>query len=322
MTRALQAAGAILLAATLLGGCVKTCPPTRVSMDELVAGYNANAARADRLWARARIRVELAAEGRLPMGWGSASPIASPNGLLLLRKDVGPQATPSFVLIGRETLAVELFRLGVSGEEGVYYLWYHFGDRGEAWWGRTALAGAPGMNMPLDPAQLLAVLCLTELPADFTDLPTVTLRMSHHPGQTIPTSETCAYILTFLDRQPLSGRIGLTREVYFTWDESAPPRPFLVKLFDRDGVHVLTARLDEWAPIADDAAGPAPTMPTDVELVWEGTVNRLHVQLSEMTTEERGEPEVMLFTPWLPDAIPPGNVIQVDEGLGAEGSQP
>ena len=99
-------------------------------------------------------------------------------------------------------------------------------------------------------------------------------------------SETAAYVLTYIDRQPLSRRIGFTREIYFNWDNTGVRRPFLVKLYDRGGEPVLTARLRNYRPIATDGGEPA-VMPTDIDLAWQDSASRLHLHLSEMTDADK-----------------------------------
>jgi len=283
---------AALTVLTAIGGCAK-CPETFVPIGQLVGEYNANAAAVERLWARAKLAVTIDRDG-VPYTWGSTSPLASPNGLLLLSK--GPQRTGphNFVLIGRETAAVELFRLGSNVDEGVYYLWYRLGQTGGVWWGRQQFAGAPGIQaLPIDPNQLIAVLGICDLPERFDAPPTVCMAMDATPGK-------CAYVLTYIDRQPITGNILFRREMYFRWSDTEPRRAFKVNLFDNDGRCVMTARLDKYEPI-DSPEAPAgdqmPVMPTDIELEWiawpgrPAVIRSIHLVLSEMTTAERGDPQ-------------------------------
>ncbi|MHC4295649.1 MAG: hypothetical protein ACYSTL_08705, partial [Planctomycetota bacterium] len=180
------------------------------------------------------------------------------NGLLLLSKTSDPLGPQNFVLIGYETLAIELFRVGTSADEGVYYLWHRFGE-GEAWWGKTELSAAPGIrDLPIDPIQLLSVLSICELPRDLTNIPTVMLSMTHRPGERYSPNELCAYVLTYIDRQPISNRILFKREIYFTWDDTHLTRPFLVNLFDDSGERVMTARLADYREIESPDPSGAP----------------------------------------------------------------
>ena len=86
------------LPAVLAAGCVQRCPTTVAPIDEVVGGYNANANKVPRLWARARIAVSIVDAAGRRIDWGSTSPLASPNGKLLLGKNPGPAASPDLLL--------------------------------------------------------------------------------------------------------------------------------------------------------------------------------------------------------------------------------
>lgn len=303
--RAAISISAAVLAALAACGC--ECPRQVVPLEQLVGEYNANAARVPRLWARGRIELTVRdpASG-LSFTWGSAGRLAAPNALLLLAKnDKNPLGPHDFALIGRETAAMELFRMGVSTSEGVYYLWYGFGDRSGAWWGRTPLAGAPGVKgMAIDPNQLLAVLGVCELPDDFTQPPTVALSMSTDP---------CAYVVTYIDRQPVTNRLLFKREMYFHWDRVKPRRPFLVRFFDAAGRRVMDARLKSYKPVATD--GPVAQMPTDIEISWPEQRSRIHLVLSEMSAVRPWDRSACDFVDNLPGGVDRGRIIQVDRDV-------
>ncbi len=322
-------------AALLLCGCPPQTLPEPLAVEELIARHNANAAAVPRLWARARVAVTLEAESGLSMTWGSTSPLAEPNGLLLLAKGEQPLGPHDFCLIGRETAALEVFRLGSytrqqvapGRREAIYYFWYRLGDRGGAWWGRQAHAGAPGVQgVPINPNQLLAVLAVCALPEDLAALPGAALTLRRHPP---------AYVVTCFDRRPVTGRIGFRRKVLFNWDDE-PPRPFQVDLIAPDGRRALTARLRDYRPIAGGdedgtgTAGPRPVMPTDILLErvdWpaergpdgkcvprpHNPLRRIHIVLTEMTTEDKWLPEACEFRP------PGGSSVQVDWQIGEQG---
>jgi hypothetical protein len=307
----LSATKSVLLALGLTGvlsaaGCGPSRPATVLTRRELIDRHNANARAIPQLWARARIALTLTDPQGRKVSWGSTSPLASPNGLLLFARGPDALGPHDFVLIGRATGATELFRLGNSAREGVYYLWYGFGDRRGAMWGSDALAGAPGVDMPIDPMQLLSVLNITELPEDFTTLPAVVLTLSERPW---------AYVLTLVDRQPVTGEILCRREVFCPWDDRQPPRPNRVDLFDASGQCVMTARMKDYKPIGVQASGAAPQMPTDIEITWPGKRSSLHLTLSEMTTQATWDRAQVLFRPHLPAGISPDQVIQVDKDV-------
>jgi len=271
-----------------LVGCAPRCPESWVPREELVAEYNANADAAPRLWARAKITVTFATEDGWPVRWGSTSALAGTNGLLLLIKGDDPDGPHDFLLRGLEA-GSELFRVGSSATDGVYYFAYRFGEGAGAWFGRHDLAGAPGIaELPIDPNQLLSVLGIVALPADFTRLPTVVMTMRTGP---------CAYVLSYLDRQPITGRILFRREVFFRWSDREQRRPFRVNLFDADGRGVMTAELKTYRTInvPGSPADRQPIMPTDIEIHWPEKKSRVHIVLSEMTAEPRGTREACRF---------------------------
>lgn len=307
----------VVLPLLITAGCPDRRPETMLSLSQLVYAHNANADRVPRLWARARIQATFMAGlddgAEVPVTWGSTSSLASPNGLLMMAEGPDRLGLHDFVLIGRETAAVELFRVGASLEEGVYYFWYAFGDRRGAYWGRNSLADVPGVEgMPINPHDLLAVLNVSMIPDDFTRLPTVAMTMRTTPGQ-------YAYVVSSIDRHPITGQILFRRETLFAWSDTAPARPFEMNFFDANGLRVMTARLKSYQPIsADSAAGQpaagAPLMPTDIEITWPQTKARLHIVLSEMTTAEVGRPAVFRFSDHAP-ALPPEQIIQVDRHI-------
>ena len=100
------AAGGML---TTLAGCpaaslddYSDCPATYVSLRDLVAGYNANAAAMPKLWAAASVKVTLSDGKGGSFTWGSSSPLADPNAVVILSKDAESPGAKNFVMIGRE----------------------------------------------------------------------------------------------------------------------------------------------------------------------------------------------------------------------------
>jgi len=291
-------------------GCTR-CPDTHVSAQDVVWQYNANARLVDKLWARAEIHITM--PGVFPF---------AANGLLLLSKVDDPLGCQNFVLIGYETLAVELFRLGTSAAEGKYYFWYGLGDQGKCWWGRHELAGGPGLtDMPINPNQLLSVLGICALPDDFSQLPTVALAMSHSPGEPLRTGERCAYVLTYIDTQPITSRILFRREMYFNWDDAPHRRPFMVKLLNANGDRIMSARLRNYQSVDIGRPGPKPFMPTDIKISWPARQSSVRVLLSEMTTEDKWDTESCLFQAQLPGWLAPTDMTQVDAHLQSGGQQ-
>jgi len=308
-----------LLAALAVGlcGCPRPLPKTQVSLDTLVGEYNANAAAVPRLWARVKVRAAQydPLTGLETRSYGSR--LLPPHGYLLLSKGENPLGPHNFVLIVNETLAHEVARVGVSRDEGVYYMWQRMWEK-EAQWGRVELAGAPNIpQLPIDPLGLLAVLTVCQLPGDFTHLPTVALTMNTRP------SEQYAYVLTYVDRRPITRQIGFRRELHFVWHDEKPRLLFRINFFDSRGRRVMAARVGDYRPIdvstMEDPPERPPIMPTDIEITWfddqDRKTSKVHLWLSEMTAAETWDVAQCRFKENLPGDIPPDKVIQVDSGL-------
>jgi hypothetical protein len=310
----LRAAGrwwAVGLVALAAAGCNPARPEHVLSRRQIIDAHNANAAAIPRLWARAKIALVLTdAKGRT-VSWGSTSPLAEANGLLLYARGPSDPGPHDFVLIGRAAGATELFRLGNSAAEGVYYLWTSLGDQRAALWGRQALAGAPGVDIPIDPMQILSVLNITPLPADFTTLPAAVLTVSDGPPW--------SYVVTILDRQAVTGDILCRREVRCTWDDRKEPLPYRVDLFDAAGQRTMTAELRDYRAIRVAEGSASPRMPTDITLTWPQKRSRIHLVLSEMTTEPTWDRGQALFEAHLPAGLTADQITQVDKQLDTEG---
>jgi len=280
--RAVVVVASLAIAAVASGCCCDdTCPEleTIVPVHQVVGEYNENASQIDQLWAKAKIKATVPWAG-IPFSWGSTDDNAEPNGLLMLFKNEDNKLGPhNFVLIGRET-GVEVFRLGCYVPDNMYYFWFGMGEKSTLLYGRMSLAGAPGIKgLPIDPLQVPAVLGICELPSDLTQPPLVTQTMNVTPGE-------CAYVLTYIDRQPLTNRLLARREVYFRWSDGEKRRPFMVKLFDDRGVRVMTAEMKDYARVKldgdDDDDPTGPVMPTDIRISWPDKGTSVHIVLDRM----------------------------------------
>jgi len=248
----------------------------------------------------------------------------------------GPETpgTHDMVLIGRE-LSHQVFRVGISRQDGVYYMWTQV-PKPRAMWGQTQLAGAPGIKLlPIDPTGLQAVLGICSLPDDLTSMPVVTMKMDTRPGH-------YAYILSYIDRQPISNRMVLRREFRFGWDEKRTkllseclwgPRRHrrleAVNFFNSRGRCVMTATVKDYKPV--DVSGldnppktktkNPPIMPTNIRITWFDDRGRktadVRLVLSQLTAEQIFADEIFQFRPNLPPDIPAGKVIQVDKDIEA-----
>ena len=250
--RRLAALAGYMACAGMLAGCPAAPRPVPVGIETLVAERNAVASAVPRLWARVeRLTVKPAG---VPLSWDF-------TGTLLLAKGPEPLGPHDFVLIGREA-GQDVFRVGTSRTDQVYYYWARLGEQAGGAVGHLALAGAPGLDeLPIDPMQLLSVLTVTAMPSDLTQIPAVALTMSDDPP---------AYVVTYIDRQPISGRILFRREVYLPWAFDQPRRPYMVKVLDNQGRRVMTAHLSDYQPIDTstmlDPPALTPEMPTDIRI--------------------------------------------------------
>jgi hypothetical protein len=297
--------GGVFLAGCL-AGCEKPHPPlsTIKPPEVVIAEYNAAAARLPRLWARAKITYKESSTA-LPL---------SADGLLALQKPHVPFRPADFFLMFKEA-GNELGRLGVSTRDQAYYAWFQLGEKASCRWGRLALAGAPGVKgMPIDPTQIPAVLAICELPVDSTTPPFVAQRICFDPP---------AYVLTYVGRQPITGRVLFKRDMYFRWSETEPRRAFRVDLFDENGLAVLTAELKDYQPVArEDVDDKTPAeMPTDILMRWKTTGGELRLKLSNMTTADRVLPEAYRFFQWLPGPLK-GRAKQIDAHLQVDPAEP
>lgn len=295
----------LLLAGFLAAGCTKPISPhpplsTLQPADVVIADYNASVSRVPRLWARANISYK-ESSAALPM---------NAEGLLVLQKSDDRNRPADFFLKFSEA-GEEMGRLGVSTADEAYYAWFQSGDRQTCRWGRLALAGARGVeDMPIDPTQLPAVLAICELPADPSVPPFVAQRICFDP---------CAYVMTYIDRQPITGRFLFKRDVYLHWSVDEPRRAFRVDLLDENGLAVLTAEMKNYQPVAmedvEDAA--VVEMPTDILMRWHKSGGELRLKLSNMTTADRVDPEAYRFFARLPRSLR-GQAKQVDAHLSTD----
>jgi len=295
-----------LVAAMAPVGCIEPMPTSRVTLGELVAEHNDNARAIPRVWARARIHTALPnPEGGAPISWGSTSPVALPNGLLLVDKGEGGADACSFVLIGRELAGVELFRFGVCRSENVYYFWHNVGGAPTAYWGSLDdAADATATALAIDPRDLLAVLGVTEMPAAQTNIPAVALTMDPTPGA-------YAYVLHHLVRLDREGRIGLRRQTHVRWSDTQPRHAFMTRFFNDVGTCVMTAQQMNYIPVADGDEATPPVMPSLVQILWPSNNTRIDVALSEITAADKWDAEACLFRKNLPAGITEDRIIQM-----------
>jgi len=192
------------------------------------------------------------------------------------------------------------------------------------------LAGAPGIKLlPMDPTGLQAVLGICQLPIDQSATPAVTLKMDTTPGR-------YAYVLGYINRQPVSNKFVLRREFRFAWDEKRPhwlarlawggerPRRLdEINFFDDRGRRMMSASVGDYKPVdvstLDHPPETPPIMPTDIRITWfndrKQKTASVRLRLTQMTAEEIWDTEICEFIKNLPDDIPTNKVIQVDKDI-------
>ena len=319
-----SALGLLSLFVIAAGGCGQPLPKAQITLDELVAEYNANASAVPMLAAYTDIEFTAYHEAT-----GLSLPLwSSPNGLLRIKKGPDPLGAHDMVLIGRE-VSKQVLRVGTSRKENVYYMWTLMPEA-RAMWGRMQLAGAPGIKlMPIDPTGLQAVLGICQLPADQSNTPAVTLQMDTTPGR-------YAYVLDYVSRQPVSNRIVVRREFRFAWDEKRhswlaeilwgkEKRRLLdeINFFDARGRRIMSAAVGNYEPVdvsaMDNPPETPPIVPTDIRITWfndrKQKTASVRLQLSQMTTEETWDTEICEFLKNVPADIPPDKVIQIDKHI-------
>jgi len=306
----------LLVGWAMVGAGCTACPTVAISPEALIARHNANAARVRRLWASARVRLSFTDSAGRTFAWGSTSPLSVSNATLLLAKPerpTGRAGETDFVLIGRD-LGTELFRVGVDATGGVYYLWYSLGSRRGGWFGRCRYAGAPRVTeLPIDPLQLVELLGVTRLPVSRNgSMPAALVTLQTDP---------CAYVVRYVNPQPVSGNLRLWRETYYRWSDREPPRPFRVRLFDAQGRCRVTAELRAYRRIAsDEPPERAPVMPTDIRVTWPAirgvqSASSMHMRLSEMSVTHPFSRKAFDFRAHLPAGL--DEPVQVDAAYGA-----
>lgn len=319
----------VLVSLLATGGCKPdniVCPDPKLAapIESVLAYHNANADRIPRLWSYAKVALTFREKpSDLGVTWGSTSDLAEVNARVFLTKQADPLAPPDFILQIREA-GQEVGRLGISTHDNVYYLWMNFGENRQVLYGQLDLAGGPtASEIPIDPTQLPAVLGIMPLSPDRT-------------FQTFST-DPCAYVMSVVDRQPVTGRLLLKREMYLDrranvirnekgtlkdprarWDivdakgralRYRPPRPILTKIFSPDGRVVLTAEMSDYQSVeladVEDADETPPMMPTDIRLTWHETGSEMRLRLSGMTTADKLVPEAYYFWDRLPANLRP-----------------
>jgi hypothetical protein len=252
-----------IIAIQLVLGCTAKQPtvwPSPVlALDEITAHYNNNAGRIPRLWTRVNLWVSYKTGAATVFSYGSVSPLATPNAILLLAKrgsdDAGDRI--DFLLYGHEL--TNTFRAGIESSSGLYYFWSPLLRPPQGWYGHLQCSDASVTSqIPVDPTQLVEILAITRLPpANASECPVVTMTLDE---------ESNAYVIHYIGRQARTRQTRITREMYFHWKDASMGRPFRIRIFDANGLPRVTADLAGYREVAD-ADGLA-MIPTELQLRW------------------------------------------------------
>ena len=303
----------LLAGVALLGGCADyVCPETDepIASKTLLAYNNINARRIPRIWAYAKVRLELRKNPwDLPFIWGSVSEHAEPNARLFLTKTNDGTGPQDMLLQLRET-GMEMGRVGISTADGVYYLWVNAGRMKRCIYGRLGRTPADGSAMQINPVDLMDLLTVTPLSAETT------------PVDAVISSKPCAYLL------PQRMVAGNRRELFFDrrvpnptlpyvyldgkWArETVPPSPgrlrlSAAKVYDLKETLQLEASIDEYSPLVrEDVPEKTPTiwMPKRLELHWPESGTKMTLVLEDVTTADKVDPEAYYFWERLPSGF-------------------
>ena len=306
----------LLFLAVITGCTQQRCPSFKTvkPVEQVIQHYNKNASRLPRIW----LRVDLTAVIRNKPSDLVGLPWTFSNGIIMMRKQDDRSKVPDFKLILKEA-GKTVAQVGTSSNDKVYYMWQTFSNKMPSFFGELKYAGAPNVSkLPIDPIQLLSILCVNELPANLTRAPFVTQTVSTNP---------CAYVLTYIDRQPITNKFIARREIYFersvtvgqdSKETELPCRPFMVKIFDQNGCEVFTAHMENYKPITledvDDEDEPFPVMPTVITMKCNITGTWLKLNIKHLTTGEEFDSDAYDFWDIMP-AKAKANLKKVDQNL-------
>lgn len=289
--------GALPLVAAL---CVALagCNPSRkgpkpyygptLPMAQLVEQINRNNAQLNTLWIEHDYSAKLIDDkGKRTTIWG--------DGYLLYR-------SPQDLLFTGDLPTGRAFELGSNGWR--YWMRVPASQVSTMWWGSYEHLGKPCVEeMPIRPDLILAVLGVSAIPTDFTQLPAPVLRFNHDRD---------AYMITWVTRGP--NRLIASKEV---WYDRKSLNPVNVLLFDDDGRVLLRAYLTEHAPVEIEKTPKEqwPVVPRQYDLFFPPSGSTIEIDVRRVMKQMRKgravSPNDAAFE--FPD--PPGvsKVIQLDE---------
>ncbi len=309
---------ALLVPLGLLSGCCLPLDPpppeTVVDVQTLIGEYNANARKVSYFRAEARVQATIYSEAGVSLlRYGGLE--GPPNSTILFSRDqTDPAAVEDFTFYVRETTQ-KVFGAGVSSLDGLYYYFLGLGEQSRAAVGRVALAGAPGVEgLPLDPLQLVSVFALSPLPDDLSTMPTVVQRLKMDCPY--------AYVLSVIDRRPVSGQAVAKREMYFTWDVEKPRRLYKIVYVDDRGRHVMEAELEDFQPVdtseLPDPPAEPPVLPWKMKLTWFSPKSGKRSARLEIALKKAHTPDLLYVEAVRPSHIVPKSLLRGARLIDAE----
>jgi len=279
MGRVMTAAFGGAFACIVACGCVP--PETSVDSARLLKNFDENADKLPYFKAEGTLTVKAYADG-----WFRVFKRSEDFTVLLAKDPENPAGPCDFALYVLD-LGEPVMGMGSSTVDGMYYMFIGFGQSGMCNVGRTALAGAPGIEgmsldisaaagsdkspgkgkkLDINPLQLVSAFAVIPPSNDLTSMPGAILQMQgdHWPFE---------YILTCIDRQGSTQRIVPLHRMIFDWKKDVEPRlPRRIEYLDPNGVWVMTAKIRKYKPVdvADFPNPPQdpPVMPSEIIYTW------------------------------------------------------
>lgn len=288
-------AAVALVGAMAIAGCShqkKGPPPYTGEIDQIetvVAKINENNSQLNTLWMEHKYDATLIDDnGKKTSLWG--------DGYLLYR-------SPQDLLFTGDIPTGRIFEIGSNG----YRYWFRVPapQVDTMWWGLYENLGKPCVkDMPIRPDLILAVLGVSSIQTDLTQMPAPVMRFNHDRD---------CYMITWVTRG--DDKLIATKEI---WYDRKTLHPINVLLFDRDGRVLLRAYLSGFQPVEIEKAAKEswPVVARKFELFFPLSGSKMTIDIRRAMKQMRKgravSPNDAAFQ--FPD--PPGvsKVIQLDEG--------
>lgn len=259
---------AVLGSAFFVGGCCN-CPrggaasdefrlnPPTQPMSAVVAAINANNEKIPSLWAKLNYQVTINDRGQVHT-------VTSDDGIMLYRRPA------EFRLVGNQALVGRIFDLGTNERE--FWLEVVPGTN-RLWWGTyadLARLNPEHLPIPIRPDQVMEVLGVATINADFNALPVPTMRYNNAAD---------AYVFAFNVKAPDQWLVQ--KEI---WYDRKTIRPRRVILYDGRARPVLQASLshDMKVQVPDEDPAQWPLVAGDFKLFFPDSGSRMEFTLTDV----------------------------------------